>query len=211
MAEEDDLDDKNEDDEKIEKEVEKEEKPESLQIKPTETKPPRNIKLILAIAGGVVVVLILVSVAVWFWLTSEDTQSVIRGTEEEAEFVEQYNRRMQTSLQPAEVPIYSMPFSSTVNLKNGYNYIHVAIRAVLYDPAALAFLEARVPLIDELIIDLLKNKLPQDIRTRTGLDTLKLELMTEFNKLFTQEFIELSKSKDRMPVKDILFVEYFIQ
>jgi flagellar basal body-associated protein FliL len=118
---------------------------------------------------------------------------------------------MQFSLKPVGNPIYTVPFRSTVNLKNGRNYIHLVIRAVLNDQAAVAFLEARTPLIDDLIITLLKNKLPQDIRTRTGLEMLKLEFLTAFNKLFPQEFIEQSQSKDRMPVKDILFVEYFIQ
>ena len=122
-----------------------------------------------------------------------------------------YNLRMQNALEPVKEPLYSGPYSYTVNMKNGVNYIHITIRLVMKDEMAKAYLEARTPEIDDKVITLLKSKFPSDINTRTGLETIKQEIYNEFNDMFPEEFIEQSLTKDRTPVKQILVNEFYIQ
>ncbi|MCG8333180.1 MAG: flagellar basal body-associated FliL family protein [Proteobacteria bacterium] len=184
---------------------------EALQLSPSKPEPQESNKMLLIIIGAVVLLIIIISVVLFILFTSDDDDFRIKGGPEEAEFVEEYNRRMQYTLEPIEKPLYTEPFIYTVNMKNGRNYIHVKIQAITQDPAAISFLEARTPLIDDRLINLLRAKFPQDIKTRTGLELLKQEMFIEFNKLFPQEFIDQSASKDRMPVKDILITEFFIQ
>ena len=184
---------------------------EALQLSPSKPEPQESNKMLLIIIGAVVLLIIIISVVLFILFTSDDDDFRIRGGPDEAEFVEQYNRRMQYTLEPIEKPLYTEPFIYTVNMRNGRNYIHVKLQAITQDPLAISFLEARTPLIDDRLITLLRGKLPQDIKTRTGLEMLKQEMFIEFNKMFPQEFIDQSASKDRMPIKDILITEFFIQ
>jgi flagellar basal body-associated protein FliL len=183
----------------------------ALQLSPSEPEPQGSNKMLLILAGVVVLLIIIISTALFALLSSGEEDIKIKGGPEEAEFVKQYNNRMQYTLEPIREPIYTEPLSYTVNMKNGRNYIHLKIQAIAQDPMAIAFLEARTPLIDDKLITLLRGKLPQDIKTRTGLELLKREMYIEFNKLFPQAFIDQSASKDRMPIKDILIIEFFIQ
>ncbi len=178
----------------------------------TEAEEQKGSKKTLIIVVAVVAFLIIVIATILIILfISDGEQGAIRGTAEEAEYVDLYNKRMQTSLEPVVEPVYSEPFSYSVNMKNGLNYIHLTFRAVFKDPMAKTFLEARTPQIDDIMITLLRGKLPKDIQTRIGLELLKQEIFLEINKLFPQEFIDQSLSKDRMPVKEILFNEFYIQ
>ncbi|MBU2510270.1 flagellar basal body-associated FliL family protein [bacterium] len=167
-------------------------------------------KILFIVIGGVLLLIVIIAV-VLIIIFSGGEEKGIRGLPEEEEYVNQYNQRMQLSLEPVDKPIYTEPYAYTVNLKNGRNYIHVTLRAVLKDPLAKLYLEARTPEIDDKIITLLKSKMPGDITTRTGLELLKQEFYLEFNKVFPQSFIEQSETKDRTPVKEILVNEYYIQ
>jgi flagellar basal body-associated protein FliL len=174
--------------------------------KPQESK--KTLIIVAAVVGFLIIVIIAVLIIV---LMSDSEQGGIRGTAEESEFVDLYNKRMQSSLDPIDEPVYSEPFSYSVNMKNGLNYIHLTFIAVFKDPLAKTHLESRTPLIDDIMISLLREKYPRDIKTRIGLEMLKQEIFIEVNKLFPQEYIDQSLTKDRMPVKDILFNEFYIQ
>ncbi len=184
---------------------------EALQLSPSEPEPQGGNKMLFIIIGAVVLLIIIVSVVLLLLFLSDDDDIRIKGGPEEAEFVELYNKRMQYTLEPIAKPLYTDPYIYTVNMRNGRNYIHIKIQAITQDPLAITFLEARTPLIDDRLITLLRAKSPQDIQTRTGLEMLKQEIFIEFNELFPQEFIDQSASKDRMPIKDILITEFFIQ
>ena len=176
-----------------------------------EAEPAGSKKTLIIVIAVVAFLIIVISVVLIILFTSGDEKGGIRGAPEEAEYVELYNKRMQQSLEPIKDPVYTDPFTYSVNMKNNLNYIHLSFRAVLKDPLAKDFLEARKPQIDDTMISLLKEKLPQDIQTRIGLELLKQEVFIIINKQFPQEYIDQSLSKDRMPVKDILFNEFYIQ
>ncbi len=201
--------------EEVKEETEGQEAPENqaegLQLGSPKPEPKGGNKMLFIVIAAVTLLIIIISSVLFILFTSDGDETKIKGSDEEAEFVEQYNKRMQYTLEPNYKPLYSDPFSYTTNMKNGQNYIHIMLRVVVHDPMAITFLEGRIPLIDDKIINLLKAKQPQDIKTRTGLELLKQELFIEFNKMFPQEFIDQSASKDRMPVKDILINEFFIQ
>lgn len=175
-----------------------------------EEQPAKGKKiLIIAIAG--ILLFIAITAALLFTIFFKEESEGVKGYPEEQEYVAQYNQRMQTSLEPVTEPLFSEPFSYSVNLKNGRNYIHVTLRAVLKDPMAKTYLEERSPEIDDKIITLLKSKNPDDLNTRTGLALLKQEFHIEFNQMFSQRFIEQSQTKDRTPVKEILVNEFYVQ
>lgn len=188
-----------------------EEEGEALQIGPAEEQPQKSKKTPVIIVASLVLLIMMITTTVLFLLFSGEDELGVTGTEEEAEFVEQYNQRMQTELKPPKQLLFTDPFDYNVNMKNGMNYVHLRFRAELTDPNAVAFLHSRTPLIDDIVISILKQKMPQDLKKRTGLELLKQEIYIELNKLFPEEFIEQSISKDRMPVKAIRISEYFIQ
>ncbi len=167
-------------------------------------------KILIFVIAGVLLLVTIIAVVLVLIFSGEEEKG-LRGLPEEDEYVNQYNQRRQSSLEPVFEPIYTEPYSYTVNLKNGRNFIHVTLRAILKDPLAKLYLEERTPEIDDKIITLLKSKMPDDITTRTGLDLLKQELYLEFNNVFPQSFIEQSESKDRTPVKEVLVNEFYIQ
>lgn len=170
-----------------------------------------NKKLLIIIISAIVLLIIIISSVLIYIFTSAGDNSALKGTEEEAEFVELYNKRMQSSLEPIDKPIFTELYSYSVNMKNGRNFLQVSFRGVLNDPMAKLFLDARKPIIDDRMITLLKQYSPADLKTRAGLELMKQEIFKEMNLLFDQQFIDQSQSKDRTPVKDVLLTEFYIQ
>ena len=176
-----------------------------------EPEPEGSKKMLIIIIAGVVLLIAIIAVIISLLFLTGDDNKGVSGTEEEAEFVAEYNRRMQASLEPIDTPIYSDPYPYTVNMKNGRNYVHLSLRVVLKDPLAKIFLDARKPEIDDKIITLLKGKFPEELKTRAGIELLKQAIYLEFNLLFSQDFIDQSATKDRNPIKEVLVNEFFIQ
>lgn len=187
------------------------EEQDDLQIGPADDTPKGGGKKLLIIIGAIVLLIIIIATTLVFVFFLGGDEKTVSGTEEEAEYIQQYNARMQTTLEPQGQLVFTEPFAYSVNMKNGMNYVRLLFRAELYDSSAKLFLESRIPLIDDKMISLLESKLPQDLKTRTGLEMLKQEIYIELNKLFPQEFIDQSLTKDRMPVKNIRISEFFIQ
>lgn len=107
-------------------------------------------------------------------------------------------------------PKYTPPKKYVVNLRDGRHFLTVEIVAALEDPAALAFLATREPIVDDMIISLLGNLTSDDLRTPSGKELLKREIYKKVNSVFTQEFIDKSKTHDPTPVKKILFTEFLL-
>lgn len=160
--------------------------------------------LLLAIVGGVVF---------YFFIYSGDEPAVEASSPEEAKFIELYQKRSQPSIDSikrAGEPVFSPVFSYSVNLADKQHMMQISFRAKLYDDAALEYLLRFRPVIDNNMMELLGKLKATDLRTRAGLELLKEDIYRELNSHFDQDFIEMSDTKDRMPVKDILIVEYYI-
>ncbi len=166
---------------------------------------------LIIVAIVIVVFIIILSIVLTIVLTSDDSQDTLAVTEETAEFVAEYQKRKQLALFSDQEPIYTEPFAYTVNMHGGRHMIRISIKARLYDPMAKMYLDARIPIIDDKIITLLKSIKTEELQTRSGVDLLKRKLFKSFNETFSQEFIEQSESKDRTPIKEILLTEYYYQ
>lgn len=162
------------------------------------------VVLLLGIAGGV---------AYYFLVFSSSKPSVEASSPEEEKFLEMYLKRSQPSIEAIKKegkPIFSPVFSYTVNMQDKQHMLQISFKAKLYDELALAHLLKYRPVIDNNMMDLLARVKAADLRNRSGLELLKLLIFKELNSHFSQEFIEMSESKDRTPVKAILIAEYYI-
>ncbi len=173
--------------------------------------PKESKKLLLIIIAVVVVLITVIAAVLVVILTADEDTGMITGTEEERQYVNEYNQHMQLVLDPIKEPIFTEPYTYTVNLKGDRRYIQLSIRAILKDPLAKTFLDARTPIIDDSMITLLKSITPTELQTRAGLEILKRRIYLIFNKIYTDEFIKASESKDRTPVKEILIIDFHIQ
>lgn len=158
--------------------------------------------------------LILISgVASYFFVFTDDKPDVEATSAEEAKFIEQYHLRSQPSVDAIKgsgEPIFSPIFSYAVNMKDGRHMMQLAWRAMFYDQKPLDYLIRLKPAIDNNMVELLRGWKAEDLRNRSGLELLKRRIHLELNNQFDQQFIEMSESKDRAPVKEILIVEYYI-
>lgn len=109
-----------------------------------------------------------------------------------------------------ENPVFTPPKSYTVNLRDGKHYLQIELSAAMEDPNALMFLAGREPMIDDMIISMLQDLTTEDLRSRGGMELLKRELFKKVNGMFTQEYIEMSESKDRTPVKKVLITKFIL-
>ena len=165
-------------------------------------------KLIILIAALLVVLLFLGAAWWWFFLRTTEEDEVIMNKAAPADVMQDVTQTTEGQL---ENPIFSETLQFTVNLKDGKRFLRVSMKAVLEDPLALEFLMFRVPLIKDAIITTLQNKTTVDLRDHNGILNLKRDIRRKLNNLFTEEFIKDSDSKDRTPVKKILFEEYLLQ
>lgn len=160
--------------------------------------------LLLGIAAGL---------AYYFLIYSNEQPSVEASSAEEAKFIESYNKRSQPSVESIKIigePVFSPVFSYSVNMSDRRHMMQISFKAKLYDEAALEYLLKYRPVIDNNLMDLLGKWKAEDLRNRAGLELLKQAIYKEMNSHFDQDFIELSDTKDRMPIKDILIAEYYI-
>jgi flagellar basal body-associated protein FliL len=81
---------------------------------------------------------------------------------------------------------------------------------VLHDSQALTFLQTRVPEVDDIIISILKRENIDNLRTRAGLELLKREIARQVNGFLNDEFLPISITKDRAPVKNTLFTGFVL-
>ncbi|OGH01974.1 MAG: hypothetical protein A2600_04505 [Candidatus Lambdaproteobacteria bacterium RIFOXYD1_FULL_56_27] len=107
-------------------------------------------------------------------------------------------------------PVFTPPKKYTINLRDGKHFLSIKLVAALEDPAALLYLAAREPMIDDMVISFLQNLNTDDLRTRAGTELVKRELYKKVNSLFTQDFVDTTETKDRTPVKKILITEFIL-
>ncbi|MCP4749315.1 MAG: hypothetical protein GY866_00335 [Proteobacteria bacterium] len=155
----------------------------------------------------------IVGTAIYYILApGKEKEMGIGGSENEA-FNLEYEKRRLTSvdtLKGNREPILSAVYDYTVNMKDGKHLMRLKWMAKMYDPAAKIYLGQRTPAINDKVISLLKNSTVEELRNRSGVELLKRKIHTEINGFFSEEFIALSESKDRSPVKDILIMEYYV-
>ncbi|MBU2645122.1 flagellar basal body-associated FliL family protein [bacterium] len=196
--------------------AEEESQEETQQELPSKGQPPApsgGSKLIPIVIVVLLLLLIVGGVAVYFLVFSNDSQEVEATSAEEAKFVEQFMSRSQPSVESLKkggVPVFSPVFVYTVNMKDNRHKMRLAVKAMLYDEMAMRHLMKSKPVIDNNMMKLLREWSAEDLRNRSGIELLKRAIYKEMNSHFEQSFIEMSESKDRTPVKDVLIVEYYI-
>jgi flagellar basal body-associated protein FliL len=176
-------------------------------------KPDRiNIKPLLIVLAAFLLLLAIGSTGLFLWRGKQD-RGLVATKPEEAVYIAEYDLRKQ---QAADIinkdakPLYSQVFDYTVNMKNGQNMMRFAFRALLFDVEARDFLAGIKPAVDHMMLELLQQLNPEDLRSRAGLEILKRSIHLAMNAIYPSSFIERSKTRDRMPVKDILIIQYYI-
>lgn len=177
--------------------------------------PSQGKKGFLLIIILVVVVLALVGAgaAVFFLFFKKADRGLAALNPEDVKYIEEYNLRKQDSievLKPNKEPVFSDFYPYTVNMRDGKHMLQITFRCLMYDNGAVEYLKGRRPEIDDAFLAMFKEVRPEDLRNRAGLELLKIEILKTINTFFSQDFIDLSASKDRHPVKEILIVEYYI-
>lgn len=169
-----------------------------------------NKKLLIAI---ILVLLLLIGggAAVYFMFFTEKAKE---STATEQPSQEQINVETSSASEKETTklsnPIFTPAKKYVVNLRDGRHFLTVSLVAALEDPEALAFLISREPIIDDMMITLLGNLTSEDLNTSSGKTLLKREIYKKINGIFTQEFIDDSKSHDSTPVKNVLFTEFIL-
>ncbi len=169
-------------------------------------------KLIIII---VVALLLIVGIAVGTKMFLGGGEEAEPGAEgENKEQASQMEEEISNLSQKEEVkmanPVFTPPKSYTVNLRDGKHFLQIELSAAMEDPNALLFLAGREPMIDDMIISMLQDLTTEDLRSRGGMELLKRELFKKVNGMFTQEYIEMSESKDRTPVKKVLITKFIL-
>ncbi len=168
-------------------------------------------KKLLLVITIIVLILVFAGFAGWWYFvrTTDEEDAALKGTESHTEdSMAETNQKNEGELKN---PVFSESLSFTVNLRDGKRYLKVTMKAVFEDPTALGFLMMRIPLVKDAIITTLQNKTTVDLRDHNGILNLKRDLKRKLNNEFTEDFIKDSDSKDRTPVKKILFEEFLLQ
>lgn len=164
-------------------------------------------KLIIIIAA--VVLLLGLGLGSYFMFFSGEEDGNMGNTAEQREGDIVTNKTNEIVKIPDD-PLFTPVQAYTVNMRDGKHFLKISIIAVLEDIEALTYLNGRMPLVDDMIITLLHNTTAEDLRTSVGVELLKREIFKKVNSVFTQEFIQGSDTKDRTPVKKILFKEFLL-
>ncbi len=169
-----------------------------------------GLKLIII----VIVVLLLLggggAVAYVYLFPSEDAKdetSAERSREEAAKDISASSQKEAVALKD---PQFTDPKEYTVNLRDGKHFLTVTIQLVVEDPKALTYLNDRSPFVEDMIVTMLSNQTTEDLRTPSGKDLLRREIHKKVNSLFSQEFIDDSKTHDTTPVKKILIPKWLL-
>ena len=161
----------------------------------------------------IVVVLLLIGIgagAYFIFGSSGSEEEIAADASPETKMEADINQSAQKSVVKLENPKYTPPKVYTVNLRDGKHFLKIELVAVLEDEQALAFLNDRVPIIDDMIIGYLQNLTTNELRKRSGMDLMKRELFKKVNSVFTQDFIDSTSSNDRTPVKKILVTKFIL-
>jgi len=167
----------------------------------------------LIVIGILLLLLIVVSAVLYLVFFSQNEANIATAGGEHSKYIVEYLKRQQVSIEQIRQegkPLFSKEFEFTANMAGGRNTIKLLFRATLYDTLARDYLENRSPEINDHILELLKKTKPKELRNRAGLELLKLQIFRILNAVYSDKFIELSESKDRSPVKDILITQYYV-
>lgn len=158
---------------------------------------------IILFITGIVVLLILIATGLFFLIFSGDEESQ-EQRKTLSLYEKKFNAARQLEISKITKPIFVRTEPYTVNLKGQRHYLKMTIVAVLQDQSAADFLQARLPMIDDKVIMILKRQSISNLRTRVGLELLKQKFYQEINRIFDSSYFELAVNKDRTPVKEIL-------
>lgn len=168
-------------------------------------------KLILIILIVVILIIAGAGAAYLFWPSAGDAESgktpapptgepqAVAPPLEEGQFYENEN------------PVFSVPYTFTVNLADGKRFLRVTLIIGLASDEALAFLMKREPMVKDFILSTLQSKGSLELRETRGVENLKNSIALKLNRIFTEKFIIESELQDRQPVKKVLFSEFILQ
>ena len=152
-------------------------------------------KLIIII---VAVVLLLVIAIVAFLLLSCGDEEAALPEEEKPVAVE---------AEPLAAPIFLSLDSFVVNLKDGRWYLKTTMQLMLSDPAASAYLTARLVEVKDVVLTELQELSAEDVSQASAREALKQRLITSISKLFPPK----PEWEDPEPIKKVLFEEFVLQ
>ncbi len=169
-----------------------------------------NVRALIAvIVGGIVLVGLVGFVLIMIF--SSDPEDVLEQTMASTTNLQnEFQATSQSEITHLADPIFVKTQLYAVNLRDGRHYLKMSIIVVLQDPMAEAYLNTHLPIVDDIVISILKTEDIDNLRTRTGMELLKRKLFKDINKIFLTEFVVLSETKDRTPVKDILINQFVL-
>ncbi|MCP4295253.1 MAG: hypothetical protein GY786_06570 [Proteobacteria bacterium] len=168
----------------------------------------RRKQQIIILAGLGVVLLVLIAGGVtgyfYFFTTSNRDSQLLSQYEIE------FNQIRQSEVVRLLEPKYVKSQLFTINLLGGKKYLKIKLTYALQDLYAVTFLEQKLPVLDDMVIAYIQNRTVENLRSRHGIELLKLNILKLANSVFTDGYLELSQTKDRLPVKQVLITSFFL-
>lgn len=145
------------------------------------------------------VVLLAVGAAVYFLVLAP-------GDEEGAEGAKQ-DEQISNVAEPLPEPIFMPLGSYLANLRDGRRYLKVTIQLMASEPAAVEYLNTRLPEVKDVINTELQKLSSEDLKQPASKDELRQNLISGISQLFPTK----TDWEDPEPIKKVLFEEFIVQ
>ena len=170
-----------------------------------EGSPKKNLLPLIIVGGGVFFLLLSAVVGYWFFFRTEEV-----GNRAFSQLETEFQAISQQEAVRLNDPLYVDSQVFTVNLIGGQKYLRIALSFALEDAVATLYLTENLPMLEDQVLSVIQELTVADLRSRAGIELLKLSILRTANSIFTNEFIEFSEKKDRLPVKRVLIRRFFL-
>jgi flagellar basal body-associated protein FliL len=162
----------------------------------------RKLVLFLVIIG-VLLALIIGAIVYIYWGDADD-----EGASMLTKYEKEFNQSAQSEIIKLKNPIFLRTQQYTVNLREGKHFLTMSVVFMFQDSQLDLYLKTRIPLIDDIVVSIMKKENVANLRTRAGLELLKREIFKQVNHLILEEYIPTALNNDRSPLKDVLITDF---
>ena len=158
---------------------------------------PKKKKLII-IGGASAVVVIIIAVLAVFLLGGEE--EVVEEEPEKKEIVME-------DLEPVEIPVFIELGTFSVKLNDGKYNLKVGLQLLMSNEPAKFYLNARIPLIKDMMNDFLPELTAKKLHSEEGRNEMRMEVIKKIHEVFPEEELP---GGDPWPIRELLFDEFVL-
>ena len=158
---------------------------------------PKKKKLIIIGSASALVLIIIVMVAIFLFGGEEE---VVEEEPEKKEIVME-------DLEPVEVPVFFQLGTYSVKLKDGKYNLRVGFQFLMSNEPAKFYLNARVPLIKDMMNEFLPDLTAEKLHSEEGRDEMRIDIIKKIHEIFPEEEIP---GGDPWPIRELLFEEFVL-